>query len=149
MILTTVTMVWIAKRMQDKPNNVQTAVEAAYDFANNTIVRANMGEGLATKWFPFIASLFFFILFSNLIGYIPLPINTARTDPRVRPEAPRARHLRGHGQHLGPARPHADRLVLATTIEGVRAKGFFGYLKSWIPSGRRRASRASRSSASR
>src|SRR4051812_39500209 len=35
-IATTVTMVWVARRMEDRPNNVQTAVEMAYDFANNT-----------------------------------------------------------------------------------------------------------------
>ena len=31
---------------------------------------------MATKWFPFIATLFLFIWFSNLIGYMPLPTNT-------------------------------------------------------------------------
>ena len=32
---------------------------------------------MAKKWFPFIGTLFLFILFSNLIGYIPLPTNTS------------------------------------------------------------------------
>src|SRR4051795_5914034 len=41
--LATVTMVWIAKRMQDRPNNVQTAMEALYDLTSNQIVRSNMG----------------------------------------------------------------------------------------------------------
>ena len=31
---------------------------------------------MAAKWFPFLATLFFFILFSNIIGLIPLPTNT-------------------------------------------------------------------------
>ena len=31
------------------------------------------------KWFPFVATLFLFIWFSNLIGYIPLPTNTHET----------------------------------------------------------------------
>jgi hypothetical protein len=35
--LTIFTMVWIARRMQEKPNRVQTAVEAAYDLTKNTI----------------------------------------------------------------------------------------------------------------
>src|SRR3954471_8580846 len=35
--LSTWTMVYIAKRMHDRPNNVQTAVEAAYDLTLNQI----------------------------------------------------------------------------------------------------------------
>ncbi len=34
---------------------------------------------MAKKWFAFIATLFFFIWFSNMIGYIPLPTNTEHT----------------------------------------------------------------------
>ena len=132
--LTTVTMVWVAKRMQTKPNNVQTAVETAYDFANNTIVRSNMGEGLATKWFPFIASLFFFILFSNLIGYLPLPINTQEPIHVFGLELPA---LAIYAATANISIPLVLTLVVwfSYQIEGVRAKGFFGYLKSWIPSG--------------
>jgi F-type H+-transporting ATPase subunit a len=74
--LTTWAMVYIAKRMERRPNNVQTAVEAAYDLAFNNIARGNMDPGMAAKWFPFIGALFFFILFSNMIGYLPLPTNT-------------------------------------------------------------------------
>jgi F-type H+-transporting ATPase subunit a len=133
-ILTTVTMVWVAKRMQDKPNNVQTAVEAGYDFANNQIVRANMGEGLALKWFPFIASLFFFILFSNLIGYLPLPINTAEPIHVAGLELPA---FAIYAATANISIPLVLTLVVwfSYQIEGIRAKGFFGYLKGWIPSG--------------
>src|SRR4051812_38600417 len=76
---TCIAMVYLAKRMQQKPNNVQTAVEAAYDLTNNNITRGNMSAGMAAKWFPFIATLFFFIWFSNLIGYLPLPTNSEET----------------------------------------------------------------------
>ncbi len=40
--LTIGTMVWIARRMQQKPNRVQTAVEVAYDLTKNTITGGNM-----------------------------------------------------------------------------------------------------------
>ena len=133
-ILTTVTMVRVAKRMQEKPNNVQTAVEAGYDFANNIIVRANMGEGLATKWFPFIATLFFFILFSNLIGYLPLPINSAEPIDVFGVEIPA---LAIYAATANISIPLVLTLVvwISYQVEGIRAKGFFGYLKGWIPSG--------------
>jgi F-type H+-transporting ATPase subunit a len=132
--LTTVTMVWVAKRMQDKPNNVQTAVEAGYDFANNTIVGANMGQGLATKWFPFIASLFFFILFSNLIGYLPLPVNSAEPIHIFGAKIPA---LAIYSATANISIPLILTLVvwISYQIEGIRAKGFFGYFKGWIPSG--------------
>ena len=74
--LTVWAIVYVAKRMEDKPNRVQTAVEAIYDLAYSNITRGNMGEEMARKWFPFVAALFVWILFSNLLGYIPLPTNT-------------------------------------------------------------------------
>jgi F-type H+-transporting ATPase subunit a len=127
-------MVRVAKRMQEKPNNVQTAVEAGYDFANNIIVRANMGEGLATKWFPFIATLFFFILFSNLIGYLPLPINSAEPIDVFGVEIPA---LAIYAATANISIPLVLTLVvwISYQVEGIRAKGFVGYLKAWIPSG--------------
>ena len=75
-ILTVVTMVYIANRMQARPNRVQTAVETLYTLMRDNITRGNMDDAMARKWFPFIGTLFLFIWFSNLIGYIPLPTNT-------------------------------------------------------------------------
>ena len=74
--LTISTMVYIARRMQDKPNRVQTVIEGAYDLTYNQIARNNMASEAAAKWFPFVATLFFFIWFSNMLGYLPLPVNS-------------------------------------------------------------------------
>ncbi|MBS1891829.1 MAG: F0F1 ATP synthase subunit A, partial [Actinobacteria bacterium] len=74
--LTIVTMVWIARKMQQRPNRTQAAVEIAYELAKNNITHDNMPSDVATRWFPFIGALFFFLLFSNLVGYLPLPTNT-------------------------------------------------------------------------
>ena len=38
-----------------------------------------MPSKTAAKYFPFVATLFFFIWFSNMLGYIPLPTNTHET----------------------------------------------------------------------
>ena len=73
--LTVWAIVYVAKRMQQKPNNVQTAVESIYDLAYRNITRGNMDDEMARKWFPFIGTLFLWILFSNLLGYLPLPTN--------------------------------------------------------------------------
>ncbi len=132
--LTTITMIYIARRMQAKPNRVQTAVEATYDLTRNSITRSNMDEQMAAKWFPITATLFFFILVSNLIGYIPLPINT------------------GHPLHIFGLEVPALALYAATAnlsvplvltlfvwfsyhIEGIRRKGTIAYFKGWVPGG--------------
>ena len=69
-------MLWIAKRMQAKPNRVQTAVEVLFSLMRDNITYGNLDDKMARKWFPFIGTLFLFIWFNNLIGYIPLPTNT-------------------------------------------------------------------------
>ena len=75
-VLTVGTMLWIARKMQARPNRVQTAVETIYALMRDNIVRGNMDDKMAKKWFPFLGTIFLFIWFSNLIGYIPLPTNT-------------------------------------------------------------------------
>ena len=35
-----------------------------------------MDRRMAAKWFTFVGTLFLFIWFSNLLGYLPLPTNT-------------------------------------------------------------------------
>jgi F-type H+-transporting ATPase subunit a len=47
-------------------------VEAMLDFVRENISDAFMGHHGA-KWFPFVATVFFFILFNNLLGLVPLP----------------------------------------------------------------------------
>jgi F-type H+-transporting ATPase subunit a len=47
-------------------------VESLLDFVRENIAEAFMGEHGA-KWFPFIATVFFYILFNNLLGLIPIP----------------------------------------------------------------------------
>ena len=47
-------------------------VEAMLDFVRENISEAFMGHHGA-KWFPFVATVFFFILFNNLLGLVPLP----------------------------------------------------------------------------
>lgn len=74
--LTCLTMVLVARKMQQRPNRLQTAVETAYALMRDNITKGNMDTRMATKWFPFIATVFLFIWFSNIIGYLPLPTNT-------------------------------------------------------------------------
>ena len=78
--LTIGAMCFIAQPHAAEPNKVQMAVELAYDLTRNNITGGNIPDDrLARKWFPFLATLFFFIFFSNMIGFLPLPINTEHT----------------------------------------------------------------------
>jgi F-type H+-transporting ATPase subunit a len=47
-------------------------IESAIDFVRMEVAEAFLGHH-AKRWFPFVAALFFFVLFANLIGKIPVP----------------------------------------------------------------------------
>jgi F-type H+-transporting ATPase subunit a len=132
--LTILTMVWIARRMQQKPNRVQAAVEAAYDLTKNTITGGSLQGKTASRWFPFIAALFFWIWFSNMIGFLPLPTNTEHHFTVFGLEIP---SFAIYAATANISIPLVLTLVVWITyhIEGVRAKGFFPYLASWLPPG--------------
>jgi F-type H+-transporting ATPase subunit a len=132
--LTVTAMVYIARRMQERPNRVQTAVESAYQLMKVNITEGNMSSQMAKRWFTFVGTLFLFIWFSNMIGYIPLPTNTLEKVNVFGLELP--------GFALYAATANISVTLVLTLIvwisyhvEGLRAHGFVGYLKSWIPSG--------------
>ncbi len=133
-ILTVGTMIWISKRMQARPNKVQTAVEVLYSLMRDNITRGNLDDRMARKWFPFIGSLFLFIWFSNLIGYIPLPTNTHEKVDIFGVEIP-AFAIYAATANLSVPLVLALVVFVAYNVEGIRAKGFIGYLKSLIPAG--------------
>ena len=132
---TVFTMTYVARRMStDKPNRIQTAVEAAYILMRDNITRGNMDSRMATRWFTFIGTLFLFIWFSNMIGYIPLPTNTHETLNIFGAEIP---SFAIYAATANIAIPLTLTLFVWVTyhVEGVRAQGLFAYVKSWIPAG--------------
>jgi F-type H+-transporting ATPase subunit a len=132
--LTIFAMVWIARRMQQKPNRVQTAVEVAYDLTKNTITGGSLSGELAAKWFPFIAALFFWIWFSNMLGFLPLPTNTEHHFTLFGLEIP---SFAIYAATANIAIPLVLTLVvwLSYHVEGIRSKGLVPYFKSWLPPG--------------
>ena len=127
-------MISIARRMQSKPNRVQTIVETLYSVMRDNITRNNMDHRMAAKWFPFIATLFLFIWISNLIGYIPLPTNTEHPIHVFGLDIP-AFAIYAATANLSVPLVLAIVVFVAYTVEGVRAKGPGGYLKALVPSG--------------
>ncbi|MGB7686356.1 MAG: F0F1 ATP synthase subunit A [Solirubrobacterales bacterium] len=132
--LTIFTMVWISRRMEQKPNRVQTAIEVAYDMTKNTIAGGSLDTKMAARWFPFLAALFFWIWFSNMIGFLPLPTNTEHEVSIFGLSVPSFAIYAATANLSIP-------LVLTLVVwfsyhfEGVRAKGPIKYLASWLPPG--------------
>jgi F-type H+-transporting ATPase subunit a len=120
--------------MQDKPNRTQTAVEAAFILMRDNITKGNMDARMASRWFAFIGSLFLFIWFSNMIGYLPLPTNTEHDVNVLGIDFP------AFALYAATANISVT-LVLTLVVwftyhaEGLRAKGPVGYIKGWVPEG--------------
>jgi F-type H+-transporting ATPase subunit a len=132
--LTIWVMTFIARRMTQKPNRIQTAVEVFYNLTKDNITGGNLDPKTAARWFPFLATLFFFIWFSNVIGYLPLPTNTQETVDVFGVAVPT---FAIYAATANISIPLVLTLVVWFTynIEGIRAKGFIGYFRSWLPPG--------------
>jgi F-type H+-transporting ATPase subunit a len=120
-------------RLKSDPGRRQTTGEMIYDLAQHQIAE----QGLPTKamglWFPYVASLFLFILVLNFISFIPLPL-TGNTF-----------HL--FGVKLPTFGIYAATSALSVTLaltvmtivfshfEGVRWNGAGRYFGSWLPGG--------------
>jgi F-type H+-transporting ATPase subunit a len=133
-LLTILTMLFISRRMQMRPNRVQTAIEFAYSFMRERISGDNMPASEAAKWFPFIGALFLFLWWSNIIGYLPLPTNTEEKFNLF------GIHIPSFALYAATANisvPLALALVvfLVFNWEGIRTQGPIGYLKSLVPAG--------------
>jgi F-type H+-transporting ATPase subunit a len=132
-ILTSAVMIYVARRMQDRPNRVQTIVEGAYDLTYTQIAKGNMPSETAAKYFPFVATLFFFIWFSNMLGYIPLPTSHETVDIF-------GIDFPAFALYAATANLSVP-LVLTLTVftlyqvEGIRRHGLIRYLKGWLPAG--------------
>jgi F-type H+-transporting ATPase subunit a len=133
-LLTIGVLVWVSKRMQGRPNRVQTAVEWAYTGMRDKIVRDNMSDEMARKWFPLIFTLFVFIWISNIIGYLPLPVNSGETFNIFGKNIP---SFQIYAATANVSIPLVLSLIVffAYNIEGLRAKGLWGYVKSMVPPG--------------
>jgi F-type H+-transporting ATPase subunit a len=131
--VTLAVMLYIAKRLQQRPGRLQVAVEMFYELTRR-LSKENLDGKLERKYFPLIATIFVFILVSNLIGYIPLPVNSGETFKVFGAHIP---SLQIYAADTNIAFP----LILALgvfvlfTYEGVKHHGPIGYVKSLMPGG--------------
>jgi F-type H+-transporting ATPase subunit a len=126
-------MAYVARRLQQRPGRLQVLVEMFYGFTQG-MAKENLAEDMERKYFPLIATIFVFILVTNLIGYIPLPVDSGETFRLFGANIP---SFQIYAADTNVAFP----LILALgvfilfTYEGVRHHGPVGYLKSLMPGG--------------
>ena len=101
-----------SKRNGGVPNRLQVIVEMSYDFIAN-MVKDNVGKG-GRAYFPFIFSLFLFILFGNVLGMVPYNFT--------------------YTSHIVVTFGLAGFIFIAVTIIGL-AKHGVSFLKFFVPSG--------------
>ncbi len=126
-------VLWTSRRMQLRPGRLQTIVEWIYDLAMR-MTRDNMDEEMARRWFPLVFTLFVFILVTNLIGYIPLPVDSGETFKVFGVEIP-AFQIYAADTNLAIPLLLSLGVFIAYNVEGIRHHGFFGYIKSLVPTG--------------
>jgi F-type H+-transporting ATPase subunit a len=131
--ITIALLVYIARRLRDRPGRLQAAVESFYTFTRD-LSYSNMDEGLAKKYFPLIGTIFVFILVSNLLGYIPLPINSAEKFTVFGVHLPSFQIYAADTNVAFPLMLALGVFILFT-YEGIRAHGPIGFLKSLMPGG--------------
>lgn len=75
--LLTILTVWFAARRatrtdpgEQAPGGLLNAFESFYVYLRDDVVLANIGHG-GEKYVPYVVTLFFFILFANLLGLVP------------------------------------------------------------------------------
>ncbi|MDP1808263.1 MAG: F0F1 ATP synthase subunit A [Actinomycetota bacterium] len=103
-----------ARKTKLVPGPFQNAMEIIIEFIRNDIIISMIGkDGL--PWFPFLGTIFFFILFNNLLGLVPFS-NTPT------------------GRLSGPL-TLAVIVFLSIHVYGIRKHGLIKYFAGWIPPG--------------
>lgn len=110
--LITALMLYGMRRQALVPGRVQSAAEMAYEFVAN-MLEDNVGHG-GKPYFPFIFSLFMFILFANLLGMVPYSFTTT--------------------SHIVVTFAFAIVVFIGVTIIGFALHGMH-YLRLFVPSG--------------
>jgi F-type H+-transporting ATPase subunit a len=99
------------------PKGLQNLMESLVNFAKQSLILEILGEE-GMSWFPFVATLFFFILFCNLLGLVPIPkIGFTATS------------------NINVTASLAAVVFICTQGAGIARHGLLGYCKTFIPKG--------------
>ena len=98
--------------IEDKPNRVQAALDMLIDLLQGQLTSSFSSEKLAVEMFPFISTLFLFVLFSNWLGIVP--------------------GLSSPTQNLNITMSLALMVFVVSQVLAMRAKGLKRYLRGYI-----------------
>jgi F-type H+-transporting ATPase subunit a len=114
-------------RLGVRPGVRQTIGEQLYEVAEVQIAEQGLPSKAIHRWFPYVASLFLFILVVNLLGFIPLPL-TGETWHGIPVWG-----IYAATSSLSVTLALALLTFVFTHVEGIRWNGPVRYFKSWIP----------------
>jgi F-type H+-transporting ATPase subunit a len=114
-----------------RPDRRQAFGEWIYDIAQQNIAEQGLPTKAISRWFPYVASLFLFILVVNLLGFIPLPLSDEKFE-LFGLELPTL-GIYAATSSLAVTLTLALMTFVFTHVEGVRNNGPVKYFKSWIP----------------
>jgi F-type H+-transporting ATPase subunit a len=114
-------------RLGVQPGVRQTIGEQLYEVAEVQIAEQGLPSKAIHRWFPYVASLFLFILVVNLLGFIPLPL-TGETYHGIPLWG-----IYASTSSLSVTLALALLTFVFTHVEGIRFNGAVRYFKSWIP----------------
>jgi F-type H+-transporting ATPase subunit a len=98
--------------VEEKPNRVQAGLGVLIELIKGQLTSNFASEKLAVSMFPFIATLFLFVLLSNWLGVVP--------------------YMMSPTQDLNVTMGLALMVFVVSQVLAVRAKGAGGYLRSYI-----------------
>ena len=98
------------------PKGFSNLIEIIIIFVRDEIVKPSIGKGYET-FMPYLLTLFFFILFTNMFGLIPTPNLVVPTG------------------NIGVTASLAFISFIAIQYGGIKNHGFIPYLKSLVPKG--------------
>jgi F-type H+-transporting ATPase subunit a len=120
-------IVFMRTKIGQKPDTRETIGELVYEVAQVQIAEQGLPHKAINRWFPYVATLFLFILVINFIGFIPLPL-TGETWHGVPTWG-----IYAATSSLSVTLALALLTFVFTHFEGVRWNGPVRYFKSWIP----------------
>jgi F-type H+-transporting ATPase subunit a len=134
-VITLLLLFYVARRLKQRPGRLQAAIEMYYSLTESMTNDSLHDNKLQKKYFPLVSTLFIFILVSNLIGYIPLPIDTLEKFKIFGAHIP---SFQIYAADTNVAFPLILSLLVffLFTWERLKAQhGPIGFLKSLMPSG--------------
>ena len=140
-----VVVTWTVRRYLKQggliPRGPMNALEAVVEYVRDSIVLPNVGRKWVNTWTPLILTFFFFILFANAVGLIPIFEVVALLDRWVlhTGEDSLAKRLM-HGGTTATANFNVTAALASITfgaiiVAGTRAHGFVKHWKNLVPHG--------------